>query len=74
MKAEPLYAPFGSDKREEKSLQEWVDKPLVKALAEDRKREARECQRMRQEDANSRWRQSWDKLRENHFGVRLTDQ
>ena len=36
-KAEPLYSPFGSDKREEKSLQEWVDKLLVKALAEDRK-------------------------------------
>ena len=44
--AGPLYSPFGSNKREERSLQEWVDKLLVNALAEDRKKEARERQSM----------------------------
>ena len=60
--AGPLYSPFGSDKREEKSLQEWVDKLLVNALAEDRRKEARECQRMEQEDSNSQNRRRWEKI------------
>ena len=70
------FSPFdlGPPDADEKSLQEWVDKLLVKALAEDRKKEATECQKMRQEDANSRWRQSWEKLREINFAVQLTDQ
>ena len=35
-----------SSDADEKSLQEWVDKLLVQALAEDRKKEARERQSM----------------------------
>ena len=62
VKAEPLCSPFGSDKREAKSLQEWVDKLLVKALAEDRKKEARERQSMGQEDSNSQRRRAWEKI------------
>ena len=71
-----MRSPFdlGPPDVDEKSLQEWVTKLLVNALAEDRKKEARECQRMRQEDANSRWRQSMEKLCENLSGVRLTEQ
>ena len=70
------FSPFdlGPPDADEKSLQEWVDKFLVKALAEDRKKEATECQKMRQEDVNSQWRQTWEKLRENNFAVQLTDQ
>ena len=69
------FSPFDlcSPDADEKSLQEWVEKLLVKALAEDRKKEATKCQKMRQEDANSRWRQSWEKLREINFAVQLTD-
>ena len=59
----PLYSPFGSDTREEKSLQEWVDKWLVNALAADRRKEARECQRMDQEDSNSPNRRRWETFR-----------
>ena len=71
-----MRSPFdlGPPDVDEKSLQEWVNKLLVNALAEDRKKEARECQRKRQEDANSRWRQSMEKLCENLSGVRLTEQ
>ena len=71
-----MRSPFdlGPPDVDEKSLQEWVNKLLVNALAEDRKKEARECRRMRQEDANSRWRQSMEKLCENLSGVRLTEQ
>ena len=45
----------------EKSLQEWVDKLLVQALAQDRK-EARERQNMEQEDSNSQSRRAWEKI------------
>ena len=71
-----MRSPFdlGPPDADEKYLQEWVDKLLVKALAEDRKKEVAECQRMRQEDANSRWRQSMEKLCENLSGMRLTEQ
>ena len=71
-----MRSPFdlGPPDADEKSLQEWVDKLLVKALAEDRKKEATECQKMRQEDVNSQWRQTWEKLREINFAVQLTDQ
>ena len=48
--------------RQKKSLQEWVDKLLVNALAEDRRKEARECQRMEQEDSNSQNRRRWEKI------------
>ena len=69
-----MRSPFdlGPPDADEKSLWEFVNKLLGNALAEDRKKEARECQRMRQEDANSRWRQSMEKLCENLSGVRLT--
>ena len=71
-----MRSPFdlGPPDADEKSLQEWVDKLLVKALAEDRKKEVAECQKMRQEDVNSQWRQTWEKLREINFAVQLTDQ
>ena len=71
-----MRSPFdlGPLDADEKSLQEWVDKLLVKALAEDRKKEVTECQKMRQEDVNSQWRQTWEKLREINFAVQLTDQ
>ena len=71
-----MRSPFdlGPPDTDEKSLQEWVDKLLVKALAEDRKKEATECQKMRQEDVNSQWRQTLEKLREINFAVQLTDQ
>ena len=65
---------LGPSVADEKPLQEWVDKLLVKALAEDRKKEATECQKMRQEDVNSQWRQTWEKLREINFAVQLTEQ
>ena len=65
---------LGPPDADEKSLQEWVDKLLVKALAEDRKKEVIECQKMRQEDVTSQWRQTWEKLREIHYAVHLTDQ
>ena len=70
-----MRSPFdlGPPDVDENSLQEWVNKLLVNALAKDRKKEIRECQRMRQEEANSRWRQSWKKLREINFAVQLTD-
>ena len=70
------FSPFdlGPPDADEKSLQGWVDKLLVKALAEDRKKEATECQKMRQEDVNSQWRQTWEKLHEINFAVQLTDQ
>ena len=41
-----LYSTFGSDWREEKILQEWVGKLLEDALADDRRKEARERQRI----------------------------
>ena len=71
-----MRSPFdlGLPDADEKFLQEWVDKLLVKALAEDRKKEATECQKMRQEDVNYQWRQTWEKLREINFAVQLTDQ
>ena len=71
-----MRSPFdlGPPDADEKSLQEWVDKLLVKDLAEDRKKEVTECQKMRQEDVNSQWRQTWEKLREINFAVQLTDQ
>ena len=47
------YSPFGSSSADEKSLQEWVEDLLKIALAQDRKKEARERQSMGQEDFNS---------------------
>ena len=56
-------SPFdlGSPDADEKSLQEWVDKLLVQALAQDRK-EARERQSMGQEDFNSQRHRAWEKI------------
>ena len=58
------FSPFdlSSPDADEKSLQEWVDKLLVQALAQDRKKEARERQNMRQEDSNSQRRRAWEKI------------
>ena len=57
-------SPFdlGPPDADEKSLQEWVDKLLVQALAQDRKKEARERQNMGQEDSNSQRRRAWEKI------------
>ena len=57
------FSPFdlGPPDADEKSLQEWVDKLLVQALVEDRKKEARERQSMGQEDSNSQRRRAWEK-------------
>ena len=55
-------SPFSNSESEEKSLREWAEEFIKNALAEERKREARERQKMGQEDASSQQRQSWDKL------------
>ena len=57
-------SPFdlGPPDADEKSLQEWMDKLLVQALAQDRKKEARERQNMGQEDSNSQRRRAWEKI------------
>ena len=39
-----------------------MDKLLVQALAQDRKKEARERQNMGQEDSNSQRRRAWEKI------------
>ena len=39
-----------------------VDKLLVDGSAEDRRKEARECQKMEQEDSNSQDRRRWEKI------------
>ena len=59
-----MRSPFdlGPPDADEKSLQEWVDKLLVQALAQDRKKEARERQNMGQEDSNSQRRRAWEKI------------
>ena len=44
----------------------WAEELLNNALAEERKREARESQKMGQEDASSQQCQSWDKLHERY--------
>ena len=59
-------SPFSNSETEEKSLQQWAEELLKNALAEERKREARESQKMGQEDASSQQRQSWDKLHERY--------
>ena len=66
-------SPFSNSESEEKSLREWTEELLKNALAEERKREARESQKMGQEDASSQQRRSWEKLREISFAVQLTD-
>ena len=53
---------FRSDEREEKSLQEWVDELLKNALVEDQTKEARERQKMEQEDAQSQRCEAWGRL------------
>ena len=59
-----MRSPFdlGPPDADEKSLQEWVDKLLVQALAQDRKKETRERQNMGQEDSNSQRRRAWEKI------------
>ena len=59
-------SPFSNSGSEEKSLREWAEELLKNAQAEERRREARESQKMGQEDASSEQRQSWDKLRERY--------
>ena len=54
------YSRFSPSVADEKSLQAWVDDMLKIALALDRKKEARERERMEQEDSKSQQRQSWD--------------
>ena len=67
----PKYSLFGSCDTpwqiEEKSLQALLEDLFKTAPAQDRKKEARESQRMGQEDANSQWRhgeQPTDKRRQ----------
>ena len=47
---------------DEKSLQAWVEDLLKIALAQDRKKEARERQNMEQEDSNSQRCRVWEKI------------
>ena len=57
---------FSNSGSEEKSLREWAEELLKNAQAEERRRKARESQKMGQGDASSEHRQSWDKLRERY--------
>ena len=58
------FSPFdlGSPDADEKSLQAWVEDLVKIALAQDRKKEARERQNMGQEDSNSQRRRAWEKI------------
>ena len=58
------FSPFdlGPPDADKKSLQAWVEDLLKIALAQDRKKEARERQNMEQEDSNSQRRRAREKI------------